>query len=256
MKNFALLLIAGSFAVCYSQRYPALSHRTGLNPLVEARSDAYWIKASVETSTVDRLSHAPNRTSVLERGDSRVKEIALTFDDGPHPIYTEKLLALLRQERVPATFFVVGKMAERYPNLVREEVVDGDLVGNHTFSHVTLTRLPDSEIRTEYRACNDVLLQITGQVPRYCRPPGGDTDPRVVAAARSLGLTTVLWTDDPGDFASPGDAKIEDRVLAKIGNGGIVLLHDGIQQTLDVLPRIVKYARERGYRFVTVAGLK
>ena len=89
----------------------------------------------------------------------------------------------------------------------------------------------------------------------FCRPPGGDYDKQVVKAATEQGLTTVLWTDDPGDYASPGTHVIESKTLTRLSNGGIILLHDGIQQTLDVLPQIIHFAKDHGYRFVTVDEL-
>ncbi len=190
------------------------------------------------------------------RGNPQERTLALTFDDGPHPVFTPRLLAILRRYHVKATFFVVGKMAQQHPELVRAEVAAGHLIGNHTFHHVNLTRIPDSEVRNEWLACQLVVKGITGQTMRYDRPPGGDWDASVVREAERLGLTTVLWTDDPGDYASPGDRKIETRVLDRINNGGIILLHDGIQQTLDVLPQIIEHLQSHGYRFVTVDQMR
>jgi len=100
------------------------------------------------------------------------------------------------------------------------------------------------------------VKSITGETMRFCRPPGGDYDDAVIRAAMDIGLFTVLWTDDPGDYASPGDAKIEKRVLDRIGNGGIILIHDGVQQTIDVLPQIIEHLKGRGFRFVTVAEME
>ncbi len=226
-------------------------------------TDAYWTAALEEVDkSPDEISAQANREAHLGvylpkliRGNPREKLLALTFDDGPHPIFTEKLLALLKQLDVKASFFVVGKMVERNPQLLKEIAADGHLVGNHTFSHVTLTKIPLNEVRAEYEACNDIVENTIGQRMRFCRPPGGDYDRQVVKAATEQGLTTVLWTDDPGDYASPGTHVIEMKTLSRMSNGGIILLHDGIQQTLDVLPQIIQYARAHGYRFVTVDEL-
>lgn len=188
----------------------------------------------------------------LRHGNLKLKEVALTFDDGPHPLYTPQLLDLLHRYEIKATFFVVGKMAEKYPDLVRAEVEAGHVVGNHTYNHVNLTRIPTAQVQVEWQACNDVLKDILGRPAKFCRPPGGDVDREVVAAAERCGLTTVLWTDDPGDYASPGDKKIERRTLGRIHSGGIVLLHDGIQQTIDVLPQIIEHLQRRGFKFVTI----
>ncbi len=188
----------------------------------------------------------------LIRGNPRIKAVTITFDDGPHPLYTLKLLAILKKYNVKATFFVVGEMAEKYPDLIKAEYKDGHTIGNHTYHHVNLTKIPLNEIRTEWQACNDVIKSIIGVQMQYCRPPGGDYDRHVITAAMDQGLTTVLWTDDPGDYASPGSKTIEARVLYKISYGGIILLHDGIQQTIDVLPQIIQVARKRGMQFQTL----
>jgi len=236
--------------------FPRLDHRGHVNKAVEDRSDPVWERAARESLQKEPISlRNEARGYPLIEGNPRDKCIALTFDDGPHPAFTEKLLAILRDEHVPATFFVVGKMAEKSPEIVRDEFLQGDLIGNHTFSHVTLTHLPQAQIRTELRACSDVIHDITGQWPHYCRPPGGDTSEPVVTAARDLGMTTVLWSDDPGDYSNPGAAVIKRRILAKLHPGAIILLHDGIPETMEVLPQIIRYARERGYRFVTVNQL-
>lgn len=188
----------------------------------------------------------------LMRGDPNVKTVALTFDDGPHPAFTSRILAILKQYNIHATFFVVGKMAERNPGVVRAEASEGNLIGNHTYDHVNLNKVPENVIATEWQKGNAVIKSILGKNPTFCRPPGGDYDRLVITAAMQNGLTTVLWTDDPGDYAKPGDKTIERRVLDRISNGGIILLHDGIQQTIDVLPQIINHLEKKGFKFVTV----
>jgi len=191
----------------------------------------------------------------LIKGDPTCKMIALTFDDGPHPEWTLRLLDVLRQNQVKATFFVVGKMVDRYPDLIRAEISDGHQIANHTYHHLNLSNLSDEEVDQEYRMCDDSVFRATGIHMKYCRPPGGQYDHDVIKATERLGLTTVLWTDDPGDYAKPGDSVLEKR-LNHIHNGSIVLLHDGIQQTIDILPDLIKALRKKGYRFVTVDELK
>jgi len=192
------------------------------------------------------------RYNKLIHGSRRKKWIALTFDDGPHPTFTPKLLALLREQHVKATFFVVGEMAARYPDLVREELAEGHSVGNHTYHHVNLTKILPRDVATEVQACGDVLQRITGQRPHLFRPPGGDYDKSVIETLQSLGYTTVLWTDDPGDYASPGSSLIVKRTFSRISSGGIILIHDGIEQTFAVLPQIISTLKKEGYTFVTV----
>ncbi|MHB1462551.1 MAG: polysaccharide deacetylase family protein [Armatimonadota bacterium] len=190
--------------------------------------------------------------AILARGNPKDMAVALTFDDGPHPAVTPKLLAILKQNHIKATFFVVGFMAEKHPELIKQILAGGHVVANHTYHHVNLTKLPEDYVPYEWSMCNDVLWKITQRPVRFCRPPGGDYDPDVVKAAHQNGLTTVLWTDDPGDYASPGDLTILRRTLHSLRPGGIILLHDGIQQTLDVLPTIIETAKYNGLRFITV----
>lgn len=219
--------------------------------LAKARVEVY--KSSLEVLAQNQAELQRNiRYNKLVRGDASRREIALTFDDGPHRQFTPKLLEILAKYGVKATFFVVGEMSERAPDLVRAEMAGGHNVGNHTYSHVNLTKVPVQDVLTELRAGTDVLTTITGVRPHLFRPPGGDYDHDVILAAETEGYTTVLWTDDPGDYASPGEALLMTRLLEHVNPGGILLLHDGIQQTIDLLPKLIETLRQKGYTFITV----
>ena len=223
------------------------------------KGDKYWesAKEQVYKRTSEVLKQRQHelavglRFHVLDHGDPRRKWLALTFDDGPHPAYTPKLLAILKQYNVRATFFLVGKMAEQYPDLVRAEMAAGHELGNHTYHHVNLLEIPVGAVATEIKACGEVIQGITGQAPGLFRPPGGDYDKRVAETAESLGYTMVLWTDDPADYASPGVKLVTSRVLCDLSDGGIVLLHDGVQQTVDLLAPLLAVLKAKGYEFVT-----
>lgn len=223
----------------------------------------YWQKAKQEVYKSVLEINAQHETEVLKgiayrkfmRGNPVSKRIAITFDDGPHPNYTPKLLDILAQFHAKATFFVVGEMAERYPYLVEAEYAAGHQIGNHTYHHVNLTKIPDADIPVEIQACTDVIKSIIHKRTHVFRPPGGDYDRTVADASARLGCTMVLWTDDPGDYASPGDRVITTRLLDKMSNGGIILIHDGVQQTIDVLPQILRYLQGKGYEFVTIDQL-
>jgi len=193
-------------------------------------------------------------TQIVE-GDPTVKKIALTFDDGPHGEKTVRLVSELQSLHVPATFFIVGKQAVKFPQLVQLEVVDGNEVGNHTYDHVNLTRIPASMVPYELDECDAVLRHIIGTSPRFFRPPGGDVDDAVVRAAAAHGYITTLWTEDPGDYQRLPSGLILHRCIAKLKPGVIFLLHDGIPQTMDMLPAFVAEARREGYTFVTMSGL-
>jgi len=151
-----------------------------------------------------------------------------------------------------ATFFIVGALAERHPELVKAEFLAGHDIGDHTYDHVNLTKIPTEEVAIEIEACGDILRTITGRRPHLFRPPGGDYNDRVAEAAEALGYTTVLWTDNAGDWLSPGQRVIERKVLGHISNGGIILMHDGVQQTIDILPQLITVLKKEGYEFVTV----
>lgn len=227
--------------------------KTLVNPAKIMRS-VTWDIAREEV-----MGDRPARNYSVLLGDepepSYRRTISLTIDDGPHPGFTSRILAILNRYHVPATFFVVGKEAERYPWLVQEEFDQGFTVGNHSYSHATLTKLPFVDALADLRACNDVIQRITGQPPRYLRPPGGDIDPRTMKIAATEGLRTALWTDDPGDYSNPGTKVILDRTMRKLSPGGILLLHDGSEQMLEVLPILIKEVEARGYRFIPIQDL-
>jgi polysaccharide deacetylase family sporulation protein PdaB len=225
-----------------------------------AQSDRYWQSAREEVDRSVLQIIAQHQTELergsryrkIMRGDTRRKQVAITFDDGPHPAYTPELLAILRRYNAKATFFVVGEKAEQAPDLVKAEVAGGHSVGNHTYHHVDLTKIPDEDVATEIKACGEVLEEITGRAPHLFRPPGGDYNKHVAEVADALGYIVVLWTDNSRDYARPGKRIIETRVLNRIRNGGIVLMHDGIQQTVDVLPQILSFLNDKGYQLVTI----
>ncbi|MCE1247767.1 MAG: polysaccharide deacetylase family protein [Firmicutes bacterium] len=185
-------------------------------------------------------------------GNPNIRAVALTFDDGPHPWSTKKLLAVLKKYHVKATFFVVGKMCQQYPQLLKAIYDDGHLIANHTYNHKNLLRLTPAQIDEEWRMGNNTIRTVLGIKVDFCRPPGGNFDYIVTDSAKKKGLTTVLWTDDPGDYAQPGKEVIMDKFLDFLDTGGIILLHDGPQQTIDVLPEMIKEIRKRGYKFQTM----
>ncbi|MGC8668048.1 MAG: polysaccharide deacetylase family protein [Chthonomonadales bacterium] len=191
----------------------------------------------------------------LVRGNPNLKEIALTFDDGPHPAFTPRLLDLLARLHVKATFFLVGKMVDRYPDLVRQEVAQGHEVANHTYDHLRLASVPPALIEPELKEGSLALVRAVGSPTRFYRPPGGEYNADVIEAGRRLGYIMVLWTNDPGDYRRPSGALLEERLLRDVSNGAIILLHDGIPQTLTILPRLVTALRREGYRFVTISEM-
>lgn len=254
-------LLVGWGAGCKS---PARTPGGALNEAVKATpAGDYWLnaieevyKSPLELRAQHEAEQAKNiHLRKLMRGNPKEMHLALTFDDGPHPNCTPALLKVLDALQVKATFFVVGEKAEQAPNLVKAEIAAGHSVGNHTYHHVNLCRIPDRLVAAEIEACGEVIQHLTGQQPTLFRPPGGDYDLLVGATANQLGYTMILWTDDPADYARPPDQVIMDRTLHTAHNGGIILLHDGVMQTVQVLPQIVHDLRARGFTFVTVEDM-
>lgn len=205
-----------------------------------------------------RLQHhvkTDHEHSVLYQGRHGHQEAALTFDDSPHPLFTPLLLDELQQSGVKATFFCIGRNARAYPYFIRDMARAGHEVANHTYHHVRLPGLSLSEVSREMVLANQVLEPLCGRPVRNFRPPGGEYSADTLRCARAAGLTTVFWTDDPGDFDNPGAEVIEDRLEEHLRPGGIVLLHDNVLQTLEILPHFLNVARKQGYRWLTTGEL-
>jgi peptidoglycan-N-acetylglucosamine deacetylase len=184
------------------------------------------------------------------------KVVALSFDDGPWPD-TPAFVRMLEAQRVPATFFMIGEqVTARYRATLRRELRDGDALGDHTYTHPDLVSA--GGVYGQLDRTIVAIRRLTGYAPCVFRPPYGDYDQSVVNAARSLGLATILWGVDPSDWALPGVGAIEQRVLAQVRPGSIILSHDGggsRAETLTAYPYIIRALRARGYRFETVPRL-
>jgi peptidoglycan-N-acetylglucosamine deacetylase len=197
---------------------------------------------------------------VLSRLPGRARTVALTFDDGPHPRTTPLILDVLRQERVPATFFVLGKHAERWPDLVRRAADEGHEVGNHGFAHQRLHFAGRSRVRQDLERGTEAAVRACHRLPRLFRAPHGFRSPFVTPIANSLGQATVGWTYGVWDSDCPGNEVIAARVLERASPGAIILLHDADghdsardrHQTAEALPLIIRGLKERGYGFAAL----
>lgn len=183
------------------------------------------------------------------------KVIALTFDDGPFPFYTPLLLHVLERSHVKATFFLVGRNVQEFPELTQDIVDSGSEVANHTFNHINLTVLSEARIRQQISDANAILERYTGHPLTLFRPPHGRYDRRVVVTARDLGLHTVFWTDSPDDTKDISPRLEISRVLRQAAPGGIILLHSGQYKTVVALPIIIDALRKQGYEFETVGQM-
>jgi peptidoglycan-N-acetylglucosamine deacetylase len=209
----------------------------------------------------------------LVRGPQDARVVALTYDDGPNPPYTDQILAVLRDEGVHATFFVVGRAVEAYPQVVRREFEDGDAIGNHTWSHGHLVLYGKAGLRQTLERTDRAIFVATGIHTRIMRPPFGGRDWLVLGEVRRLGYTPVMWSVPlANDWENPPAHVIAARVLRYVGDGSIIALHDGNQGILctraqvagrvcdrsaDVAATrlIVEALKRKGYRFVTIPQL-
>lgn len=181
--------------------------------------------------------------------DSEEKKIALTFDDGPHPVYTEELLDGLKERGVHATFFVTGEHAELHPEIIDRMNEEGHLIGNHTYSHIQLKDSNREQFREELVRTNEIISEITGEEVLYVRPPYGTWDKKFES---ELNMFPVLWTVDPLDWNSTNVANITDKVVSKTEENDIILMHDYYESTVTAALKVIDELQEMGYTFVTV----
>ncbi len=202
----------------------------------------------------------PATPMVLRRTNGGEKKVvALTFDDGPWPTQTAKILDILKAEKVPATFFTVGLCVKREPKLAKRIVAEGHDIGNHTYRHIDLTGATPAVLKRELNGENDMVRWMTGVTPKWFRPPMGKIDGPAYNAIRSAGMKPVLWTVDPQDWRPGAEAgAIARSVIAAAKPGSVILLHDGggdRTQTIKALPWIIHELRGKGYEFVLLDDL-
>ncbi|MEU9331558.1 polysaccharide deacetylase family protein [Streptomyces sp. NPDC048290] len=201
----------------------------------------------------DATAAAPERFGTVDCRTAKC--VALTFDAGPSE-HSARLLDILRDKQVPATFFLLGKRhIDTYPDLVRRMADEGHEVASHTWTHRVLTRLEPDEIREELTRTNDAIERLTGRAPTLMRPPQGRTNETVHRICAELGLSEVLWSVTAKDYQTTDSALIQRRVLDRTERDGIILLHDLYDGTVPAVPGIIDALKERGYVFVTVPQL-
>lgn len=182
--------------------------------------------------------------------------IAMTFDDGPHPQNTPRLLDILRARNVKATFYVIGRSVDLYPQIVRRTVAEGHEIGNHSYTHRLLSKLGDSELRQEMIRCHEAVGRAAGVRMRTMRPPyGGLLQRQRELVHNEFGYPTILWAVDPLDWKRPGPSVVTSRILSGTNAGSIVLAHDLHAQTVDAMPATIDGLLRRGFKFVTVSQL-
>jgi peptidoglycan/xylan/chitin deacetylase (PgdA/CDA1 family) len=187
---------------------------------------------------------------------TRYPAIALTFDDGPHPIYTPKLLDILAQYGVRATFFLIGANVQKYPEIAQRIVAEGHQVANHTMSHPDLTKLKKKKVMYEVGQASTIIEAYTGSQPLCVRPPYGSLNKKTEDLLYSSSpMDIVFWTVDPEDWKKPGADVIAQRLIDGARPGAILLAHDIHAQTIEAVPLVISRLKAMGYRFGTISQL-
>ena len=177
------------------------------------------------------------------------KKVAITFDDGPNPDYTPDLLKGLKERGVSATFFLLGKEVEKYPELVEQMHAEGHLIGTHSYEHVNLCNLTDEKAIEQVDKTNALIEKITGERPQFIRPPYGCWKKNL---DYKTSMIEVLWDVDPLDWKTGNSDVVVSRVLKNVEEGDIILLHDASASSVKAALSIIDKLQEDGYLFVTV----
>jgi peptidoglycan/xylan/chitin deacetylase (PgdA/CDA1 family) len=237
-----IALLAAGGAIWWINERRTASWGEMLNP-------AYWVRRARGDDLFD------DKNRILFNGNRSRKEIALTFDDGPHSPTCEKLLDVLKQENVRATFFLVGRRIRERPDHVVRMMDEGHELANHSQNHYRLPGLKPDQLRREINDPDIELYRVSGRHMGLLRPPGVQYDEKVLAATRELGYITVAGSVAAMDFQDVSAEFIARRVILRTTNGSIILLHDERQETVEALPNIIRELRRQGYQFVTVGEM-
>ena len=246
----ALLFFMGIFA-CFAP----CAHAQALQARADALSPPPASFDKINEQHMYEMLQQGINTHVVWRGPGAYKNVCLTFDDGPNPAYTPRILQILKEKKVRATFFLIGQHAQQHPDLVKKIYESGHELGDHTFSHVELPKVPSDKIKQEVESTRSIVESATGAKIFLFRPPWGIFDGRSLAEIAMRKFDAVLWSVDSRDWSRPGIAQIKANVLEKAGNGSIILFHDDHDQIVQALPDIILNLQQRGYQFITVSEM-
>jgi len=184
------------------------------------------------------------------------KEIAITFDDGPHKTNTPQLLDILKQRGIRATFFVVGQNATEYPDILKRIVAEGHELANHSYTHPVLASMSQSAVHEQLDKTHQAVLKATGVSMKLLRPPyGALSEPQRRTANSEFGYKVILWSVDPLDWKVRDAARVQNEILSHTQAGSIVLAHDIHKSTVDAMPETLDKLTEKEFKFVTVSEL-
>ncbi|MEH2226336.1 polysaccharide deacetylase family protein [Nostoc sp.] len=213
---------------------------------VQTKGFSYTVPLRFQGAVVDAAKLTPKQ-----------KVIALTFDDGPWPESTGEVLDILKKNQIKGTFFLIGQNVKNYPGLVKREIAEGHVIGNHTWHHWYQFLNPQAAAY-EIDHTADLIYQVTGIKTNLFRPPGGIMHNGVASYARNSKYAIIRWSSDSVDYSRPAVPKLINNVFRRAKPGGIVLMHDGggnRSKTVQALPEIIANFRKQGYKFVTIPEL-
>lgn len=220
--------------------------------------DVRYDAKQARTFITSYINVPPNQ---LGKGQTTEKLVALTFDDGPDDYYTPRILDVLKEKRVPATFFVLGQQIKYFPDVLKRMVQEGHGIANHTWYHPNLRQQWSLKVREEILATQEEMHRVVGRKPDLFRPPYGSVTKADVALLNQLGMRNILWSVDTLDWSGTSADLILDIVLNDVSPGAIILQHNFqsnagmLDGTLEALPRMIDELQRRGYKFVTVQTL-
>ncbi|MBU5262902.1 polysaccharide deacetylase family protein [Bacillus atrophaeus] len=214
---------------------------------------------SIEAKMLKRLDIEKSGNAFWDMRSEK-KKLSLTFDDGPHPVYTEAILDVLEENGVKATFFCIGSRLDKYPSIAKRIIQQGHEIGSHTMNHVFFDHLDKEEIKNELDSASAEIDALQPNQHKLFRPPGGSLNETAFQTLLEEGYQIVMWSwnQDPKDWAKPGKTKIVNHVVSNAKGGDIILLHDGggnRRQTVKAIKEIIPQLKNKGYEFVKVSDL-
>ncbi|MFB6732567.1 polysaccharide deacetylase family protein [Bacillus mobilis] len=218
---------------------------------------------SIYAFTDSRMAYEKTGKVIWEV-NTKEKIVALTFDDGPHPVFTPQILDILAKYNAKATFFVAGNKVKRFPAILIREVKEGHEIANHTYNHIYNKNITAAKLTSELNQTDEVIKKITGYKPALYRPVGGLHNDLIINTAIQNGKLVILWSwhQDPQDWRSPAASKISKHIIKGVKPGNIILLHDWngsefseTSQTVEALENILIHLKNNGYTCVTVSEM-
>ena len=219
------------------------------------RSSAVFLIFFLIVFGVSGESHISN---VYHTHENSCMKISLTFDDGPHPYLTPKILEILKKYNIHATFFLVGRNAELYPSIVEKILADGHEIGNHTYTHGKVSQRDFFQMKQEFECCESAIYEIADYKTKLLRPPEGHLDSKIKAISKQLDYNVILWDVDTRDWAQESPSAICKNVTENVSPGSIILMHDYISYhspTPEAMEMFIPILLKEGYRFVVVSDL-